>query len=235
MNTFRKITDPMIPAMIPIAVRSVASLRMTEMIYVFDAPSDFKIPISRVRSVMVVYIERKMTRKPIPTASPIITEINTFSAGNIIRSHQIHIFVHRQNRIVRQQCLDGFGGLLGITGVRALDEERRRFVLCTHQILERGQRNKPAGEFAVFHDSADAEIMVQQLDGLTHFGVMGTGINVVHQDVVGRLKRAARVINETARNGLETGHVNATNEVQRLYGVDVNQGGRHRQHVRQFC
>ncbi len=60
------------------------------------------------------------------------------------------------------------------------------------------------------------------------------GINVVHQDVVGRLERSARVINKTARNGIETGQVNAINEVQRLYGVDVNNGGRHRQHARQF-
>ena len=57
---------------------------MAAIIYPFEAPSDFKIPISRVRSVMVVYIDRKMTRNPIPTATAIMAVTNAFSAGKLL-------------------------------------------------------------------------------------------------------------------------------------------------------
>ena len=93
---------------------------------------------------------------------------------------------------------------------------------------------RPGCSRSAVHDAGNAEIMVQQLNGLTYFGMMGTSINVVHQDVVGRLERSTRVINKAPGNGVEAGQVNAINKVQRLYGVDVNQGGRHRQHARQF-
>ena len=39
--------------------------------YHFEAPSDFKIPISRVRSITAVYIDWKITRNPTTTATPI--------------------------------------------------------------------------------------------------------------------------------------------------------------------
>ncbi len=54
------------------------------MIYPFEAPSDFKMPISRVRSVMVVYMDRKMTRNPIPTAMAIMTVMKAFKAGKLL-------------------------------------------------------------------------------------------------------------------------------------------------------
>ena len=41
-------------------------------------------PISRVRSVMVVYIERKITRNPMMTATETRTVINARNAGRLL-------------------------------------------------------------------------------------------------------------------------------------------------------
>ena len=54
---------------------------MTQAIADFDIPSDFKIPICRVRSVTVVYIASRITSMLIDAATPTTTFMNTFSAG----------------------------------------------------------------------------------------------------------------------------------------------------------
>ncbi len=81
------------------------------MIYLFDAPSDFKIPISRVRSVMVVYMERKMTRNPMPTAIAIMARNKVVEPGEIIRGHQRHVLFNRQDRVLGQQLVNGLGSV----------------------------------------------------------------------------------------------------------------------------
>ncbi len=48
-----------------------------------DAPSAFRIPISRVRSRIAVYMARKTTRNPKTTESPMITRVNDFSIGMV--------------------------------------------------------------------------------------------------------------------------------------------------------
>ena len=47
----------MIPAIIPTTASSMVSRSTTLTMYHFDAPSDFRIPISRVRSITAVYID----------------------------------------------------------------------------------------------------------------------------------------------------------------------------------
>ena len=46
---------------------------MSETTNSFDAPMDFRMPISRVRSITAVYMDWKMTMKPMHTATPITT------------------------------------------------------------------------------------------------------------------------------------------------------------------
>src|SRR5262250_803312 len=72
-----------IPNPIPQRQSSVVSLRIISTIYPFDAPSDFSTPISRVLSMIVVYIERKITRNPIATAILIITLMNALNPGKV--------------------------------------------------------------------------------------------------------------------------------------------------------
>ena len=71
-----------------------------------DAPRDFSTPISRVRSMMVVYIERKITRKPMTTAMPIITLMKRAETREIRGGHQRHEILQRPNLITRQKLLD---------------------------------------------------------------------------------------------------------------------------------
>ena len=47
----------------------------------FEAPIDLRMPISRVRSRTEVYIDWKITRKPMMTAMPMTTRMAVFSAG----------------------------------------------------------------------------------------------------------------------------------------------------------
>ena len=50
----------------------------------FEAPRERRMPISRVRSVMVVYIERKITRTPIQTATKTTVSMNASNAGILV-------------------------------------------------------------------------------------------------------------------------------------------------------
>ena len=52
--------------------------------YPGDAPSAFRIPISRVRSSTAVYMERQTTRNPIRTAIPITTFVKASIYGTLL-------------------------------------------------------------------------------------------------------------------------------------------------------
>ena len=49
---------------------------------------DFSTPISRVRSITVVYMERKITRKPMATARAIMLLTKASKPGQTGRGHQ---------------------------------------------------------------------------------------------------------------------------------------------------
>ena len=48
------------------------------------APSDFRTPMSRVRSSTVVYIVKKIISKPMATARPIMALINVCKPGMFV-------------------------------------------------------------------------------------------------------------------------------------------------------
>src|SRR5580704_9792977 len=71
-----------IPTRTPATASTAVSRRMTPTIVAFDAPIDFRIPISRVRSSTAVYIDWKITRKPTITAIVITTFNARSNPGN---------------------------------------------------------------------------------------------------------------------------------------------------------
>src|ERR1039458_4812927 len=73
----------MIPPTIPAIASSTVSRSTTLTMYHFDAPIDFKIPISRVRSITAVYIDWKITKKPTTTATQITTLIARSNPGRL--------------------------------------------------------------------------------------------------------------------------------------------------------
>ena len=61
------------PNRIPTTASTAVSRSTTFTMYSLDAPMDFKMPISRVRSITAVYIAWKITMNPMMTATPITT------------------------------------------------------------------------------------------------------------------------------------------------------------------
>ena len=59
-----------------------------------DAPSAFRMPISRVRCSTAMYIERQTTAKPMTTPMPMITLMNSRSAGILFDVEQRGELLH---------------------------------------------------------------------------------------------------------------------------------------------
>src|SRR5207249_11543854 len=74
--------DP-IPIRAPAEQRAADSSKIKVTMNVLEAPKDRRIPIARVRSVIVVYIERKITRTPMHNAINTTLEINASNAGKL--------------------------------------------------------------------------------------------------------------------------------------------------------
>ena len=59
----------------------------------FDAPSDFRMPISRVRCSTAMYIERQTTANPITTPIPMITPDELAQALDVVHvEHRRDLF-----------------------------------------------------------------------------------------------------------------------------------------------
>src|SRR5207244_12491952 len=72
--------DP-IPIRAPAEQTAADSSKIKVTMNVLEAPKDRRIPISRVRSVIVVYIERKITRTPMHNAINTTLEITAYNDG----------------------------------------------------------------------------------------------------------------------------------------------------------
>src|SRR5262249_24068419 len=70
-----------IPKKTPMAQTRVDSWKIRRTIYPLEAPSDLRMPISRVRSVIVVYIDRKITRTPTQSEITSTALKNAFNPG----------------------------------------------------------------------------------------------------------------------------------------------------------
>ena len=89
--------------------------------YPGDAPSAFRIPISRVRSSTAVYMERQTTRNPIRTATPITTCVKASIYGTLFMLNKRDKVLDRIDlvggKILLQSVLDGavLAGLSSLT------------------------------------------------------------------------------------------------------------------------
>ena len=77
----------------------------------FDAPIDLRMPISRVRSSTAVYIDWKITRKPMTTAMPVTISSARLKPGilsGVIWSSQLSTVVSVlfcETRVERISCI----------------------------------------------------------------------------------------------------------------------------------
>src|SRR5262249_57509245 len=72
---------------------------------VLDAPNDRRMPISRVRSVIVVYIERKITSTPMHKAIKTTLEMKAFSAGMLFDIINFSYSFNGMTLYVGRSCL----------------------------------------------------------------------------------------------------------------------------------
>ncbi len=72
------------PTATPSTLTRMASCSMTQAIDAFDMPSDFRMPIWRVRSVTVVYIASRITSMLMVAETPITTLRKISSAGTLV-------------------------------------------------------------------------------------------------------------------------------------------------------
>ena len=110
--------------------------------YFFDAPSDFSTPISRVRSMIVVYIERKITRNPIATAMLIMMLMNGPRPGTVDDVISDKIILQRPHFVAGQQRLDFIRRRGRLVGTVALDEKHGRLVARAGHFLQGGHQNE---------------------------------------------------------------------------------------------
>ena len=108
--------------------------------------------------MIVVYIERKITRKPMATAIAIMMLMNTRQAGEIRRGHQRKEILQGTDFVARQQLLDCVGSGCRVVGAVALDEENGGFVVRARHFLQRGHEDEQPGALAVLDDAGDVKI-----------------------------------------------------------------------------
>ena len=71
-----------------------------------EAPSDFRMPISRVRCSTAMYMERQTTAKPMTTPIPITTWMNEFRAGDVLDGDQRQVFLHGVDGVILELLLE---------------------------------------------------------------------------------------------------------------------------------
>src|SRR5436305_15136165 len=71
------------PRTVPPMPSSTDSIRMMPRMNALDAPSDFRMPISRVRCSTAMYMERQTTANPMITAMDMMTTRKPRSAGTL--------------------------------------------------------------------------------------------------------------------------------------------------------
>src|ERR1700746_1473365 len=131
------------PPAMPPRQSSADSIRSARIMNGGFAPSDLSTPISRVRSITVVYMVRKITSKPMETARAIMAPMNPW---NICRGHQGEQIFQRAHGVTRKvlRLPHVFHHIFRVLRACAFDEENRGLVMRANKILQRGDGNENA-------------------------------------------------------------------------------------------
>ena len=155
-------------------------------------------------------------------------------AGEIRGSHQRNEILERADFVAREKLADFLHRGGSVVGAVALDEKDGGFVMRAGHVLERGHKDEQSGAFAVFDDAGDVEIVFEDVEGLADFDFFRLGVNVVNQNVVGFFEIVAGVIDEAAGDGAEAVFINAIDDVEAIYRIELEQDGRDGLHVVEF-
>ncbi len=130
---------------------------------------DLRMPISRVRSMTAVYMDWKMTRKPMMTAMPMTTSKADVEAGKAVGRDGGEILFGGGD-VVGAHARCGEDGLADFVLVLRLvfgaEVEHGGFALGTGERAHGVDGDELAAAFAVLDDAADAEGVVEDADGV---------------------------------------------------------------------
>src|SRR5262249_12508190 len=122
---------------------------------------------------------------------------------------------------------------VGVRGVVEFQVKDRGLVLRAVKVLKNSNLQELAGAFSLLDDAGDAEVVIQDLDGIADLDVLGFCEKVIDEDVVGRLERASAEVVERAQAFVGF-QIDAGDYFESSGGHDLSDHGRHGFDVRQF-
>src|SRR5208283_2510353 len=146
-----------------------------------------------------------------------------FQAGNIRGSHQSHEFLERPNRMIGKQLLDLSDDVRGVIGVRAFYEEDRGLIMGANEILQCGEGYEQARALAVLHHSRNMPFVIEEMIGVANLDVLGFGLPIVDQNIVGVLQIMALEEDKAAGDVAERFGVDAPDRLHATRGVELQE------------
>jgi len=117
-----------------------------------------------------------------------------------VGGHHREVGGHRTGHVALHagHVLDLVHHNVSVGRVVQLEIHHRRLIFGAGQILQGAQRKKLTAAFAALDNAANAKIVVQDLNRVPDFGVLGLREEVVDDHIIRALKRTALQIAETA-------------------------------------
>ena len=118
-------------------------------------------PISRVRSRIMVCMFIRTTRKLMTMPRPTIVLMKGLSSGEVGGVHQGNVFGHGADTVLRVELEDFGAGGVGVAFTA--NKNHGDVVLSTDDVLPGFKRDEEPRAFAVGHDTGDFEKMIDQV------------------------------------------------------------------------
>ncbi len=160
--------------------------------YSGDAPSAFKMPISRVRSSTAVYMVERTIKKPNHHAQADNYPNERGQHGNVRGREETGVILHRIDFVGLQ-----FSRKLGdhgwdVRGVVHLHVDGADLSGISGEVLQRGERHHHARQHARFKDSRDTPRVIRVVDGVADMEIVLAGVYRVHHDIIRAVGRGRR-------------------------------------------
>src|SRR5579863_915160 len=138
------------------------------------------------------------------------------------------VLLHARN------VLDVLDQLIGVARIVELDVEDGGFADGANQVLEGRNGYEFACPFSVFHDTADAERMIQRGNGIAYLEMVDCCLQVIDDDVVRAFKGAAGEVVKAAGYRVKRLQVNAVQYLGMRSDGKLRHYGGHGNHVLQL-
>ncbi len=121
-----------------------------------------------------------------------------------------------------------------MVGAVALDEKHRSLVARAGHFLQRGHQHEKPRAFAMLDHAGHVKIVLEYVKCLPNFDLLRSRVNVVHQNIVRVLKLGSFMHHEPAGNCAERIGLDAVDDVEPVYGIELHKHRRDGLHVFQL-